>query len=62
MNITVIILIVIAVVSTLGGWLMSRVKEETPVKVLTFMLYFWLLAFVQLIVFAMVYKYGGLDL
>jgi hypothetical protein len=62
MSISVIILLVITLVSTVGGWLFSRSNEtEKAIKVLYFMLYFWLLAFVQLIVFALFYKFSGFD-
>lgn len=48
--------------STIAGWLFSRSKKaETPIKVMVFVLYFWLFAFIQMIVFAVLYQFGLLD-
>ena len=46
-------------VATLGGWLLVRYKDGTKskqVKWALFVLYFWLLNFMQLIVLAIVYQ------
>ena len=46
-------------VATLAGWLLVRYKDGTKskqVKWALFVLYFWLLNFVQLIVLAIVYQ------
>ncbi len=46
-------------VSTLGGWLLvryKRVNKSKQVKWALFVLYFWVLNFVQLIVLAIVYQ------
>ena len=53
-----IYLITILFTSTIAGWLFSRSKKaEKAIKVMTFLLYFWLFAFVQLIAFALLYHY-----
>jgi len=50
------VLLVIVVVSALGGWLTVRNKpQEKPVKIMMFVGYFWLLAFVQLSLSALAY-------
>ena len=46
-------------VATLGGWLLVKYKggkKSKQVKWALFVLYFWLLNFVQLIVLAVVYQ------
>lgn len=59
MNITIIGLLLIILISTLAGWLFSRSKKvEKPVMVMLFVLYFWLFAFIQLGVFAVLYQFG----
>jgi len=51
-------LILVVLNSTIAGWLFSRVeKSEKVIKVMRFMLFFWLFGFVQLIVFALLYQY-----
>ncbi|KAF3977117.1 MAG: hypothetical protein HFP77_08960 [Methylococcales symbiont of Iophon sp. n. MRB-2018] len=58
MNNIVLYLIAIALISVIIAWLISQSKPaEKVVKVMTFMIYFWLSAFVQLIVFALLYHY-----
>ncbi|HBA66531.1 MAG TPA: hypothetical protein DCZ48_10240 [Methylococcaceae bacterium] len=49
----------ILIVSLVGGWLLSARKksEEKPIKIMFFMVYFWLLFFVQLGILAIVYYY-----
>ncbi|MBU2568975.1 MAG: hypothetical protein KJ725_02870 [Gammaproteobacteria bacterium] len=49
----------ILIVSLVGGWLLSVQKksEEKPIKIMLFMVYFWLLFFVQLAILAIVYYY-----
>jgi hypothetical protein len=32
-----------------------------PVKVMLFMLYFWLFAFIQIVIFALLHQFGLLD-
>lgn len=47
------------IAATLGGWLLVRYKHSvktTQVKWALFVLYFWVLNFVQLIVLALVYQ------
>lgn len=62
MNSTVIGLLVVVLISTIVGWLISRSKQvEKPVKVMLFVLYFWMSFFVQLMVFALLYQFGMLD-
>ncbi|HIF54211.1 MAG: hypothetical protein ABGX40_02645 [Methylococcales bacterium] len=58
MNSIEVYLMVIVLNSTIAGWLFSRVeKSEKVIKVMRFMLFFWLFGFVQLIVFALLYQY-----
>lgn len=54
--------ILIIFTSMLAGWLLSRSKAvELPVKIMVFMLYFWVYAFIQLIIFALLYQFGFLE-
>jgi len=47
---------IVVALSALGGWLFTAGKPlEKPVRVMMFVGYFWLLAFVQLSLIAMVY-------
>ena len=56
MSLAIFSLFGILMLSTLGGWWMSRRKlVEKPVKVMMFVGYFWLLTFIQLLLFAIVY-------
>jgi len=56
MNLAMAGLLAIVVLSALGGWWFTVAKTvEKPVKVMMFVGYFWLLAFVQLSLFAAVY-------
>jgi hypothetical protein len=56
MNATIAGLLAIVAVSVGGGWWLSfRKPVEKPVKVMMFVGYFWLLAFVQLLLVAGVY-------
>ncbi|CAD6880475.1 hypothetical protein [Methylomonas albis] len=56
MSIVIIGLLAVAAVSGLGGWLLSSKKSlETPVKIMMFVGYFWLLAFAQLLLIALCY-------
>jgi hypothetical protein len=56
MNIVIIGLLAVAAVSGLGGWLLSSKQSlETPVKIMMFVGYFWLLAFAQLLLIALSY-------
>ncbi|WP_415880352.1 hypothetical protein [Methylomonas sp. TEB] len=49
-------LLVVAAVSGIGGWLLSsKQSQETPVKIMMFVGYFWLLAFAQLLLVALSY-------
>jgi hypothetical protein len=49
----IIILLVVMVVSGLGAfWLSSGKTAERPVRVMMFVGYFWLLAFIQLLILA----------
>ncbi|KAF3981405.1 MAG: hypothetical protein HFP81_03815 [Methylococcales symbiont of Hymedesmia sp. n. MRB-2018] len=58
MNSIVLYLIAIVLISVIIAWLISHSKQaEKAVKIMTFMIYFWLSAFVQLIVFALLYHY-----
>ena len=63
MDIMVIGLMVIILISTGAGWFFSHAKEvEKPVKVMLFVLYFWLFVFIQLVVFAVLYHFDILNL
>jgi hypothetical protein len=56
MNLAVIGLLIVAGISAVGGWLLSsNQNQETPVKVMLFVGYFWLLAFSQLLLIALSY-------
>ena len=62
MNTMVIGLMVLILISTAAGWFFSHAKEaEKPVKVMLFVLYFWLFVFIQLVVFAVLYHFGLFD-
>lgn len=55
-------LLVMIFISTLAGWFFSRSKKsEKPVRVMLFVLYFWLFVFIQLITFAVLHYFGMLD-
>jgi len=50
---------VILFVSTIGGWLIIRLhhhEKSKQVKWALFVLYFWLLSFLQLIIFGLYYQ------
>lgn len=51
---------VILLISLFGGWLLAGRKnvDEKQVKILFFMVYFWLLFFVQIAVLALAYYFG----
>lgn len=56
MNDAIIGLLLVTAISSLGGWWLSFNKPaEKPVKIMMFVGYFWLLAFVQLVLVAMAY-------
>ncbi|WP_020485426.1 hypothetical protein [Methylomonas sp. MK1] len=56
MSIVIAGLLVVAVISGIGGWLLSsKQSQETPVKIMMFVGYFWLLAFAQLLLVALSY-------
>ena len=58
MSTTVIGLIILISISTFAGWFFSHAKDaEKPVKVMLFVLYFWLFIFVQVMVFAVLYHF-----
>jgi hypothetical protein len=49
-------LLIMLLLATVGGWFISARKQvEKPVKVMLFVLYFWVLAFVQIALFALGY-------
>lgn len=59
----VIGIILVIFLSVIASWFFCRSKKaETPVKVMIFILYFWIFVFIQLIVFAVLYQFGILDL
>ncbi|QWF71671.1 hypothetical protein KEF85_04125 [Methylomonas paludis] len=46
-------ILLIVTLAALGGWYLTHGKaQDTPVKVMMFVGYFWLLAFLQLLLFA----------
>jgi len=62
MSTTVIGLIILISISTFAGWFFSRAKEaEKPVKVMLFVLYFWLFFFIQVVVFGVLYHFDMFD-
>jgi len=62
MSSTVIAILSVVFISSITGWLFNRSKKvEKPVKVMLFVLYFWVSFFVQLVAFAMFYHFGLLN-
>ncbi len=62
MNTTVIGLFGVILISTVIGWVLSRSKKaEKPVKIMLFVLYFWMSFFIQMMAFAVLYHFGLLD-
>lgn len=58
MSNTVVYLLFIFFSSIAVAWFFSYSKQvETAIKVMTFMIYFWLVAFAQLMVFGLLYHY-----
>lgn len=56
MSVTIAGLLAVIAISATGGWWLSFRKEvEKPVKAMLFVGYFWLLAFVQLLLIAAAY-------
>lgn len=56
MSATIAGLLVVVAISALGGWLLTfRKAVEKPVKAMLFVGYFWLLAFIQLLLVALAY-------
>ncbi len=56
MSVTIAVLLAVVAVSALGGWLLTfRKSVEKPVKAMLFVGYFWLLAFIQLLLVALAY-------
>ena len=56
MSLAIAALLAVVALSALGGWLLSAGKAvEKPVKAMIFVGYFWLLAFVQLLLIASAY-------
>jgi Ca2+/Na+ antiporter len=63
MNITVIGLGLLLLIATFVGWFFTHTKKvDKPVKVMLFVLYFWITTFIQLMIFALLYQFGLLDL
>lgn len=59
MPIAIAVLCLILLLSALAaGWVSRRKVAERPVKVMVFVGYFWLLTFLQLLLFALVYFVG----
>jgi hypothetical protein len=53
----------ITLLSTIIAWFVSQSKAvEKPVKVMLFVLYFWGSVFIQLMLFAVLYKFGIISL
>lgn len=62
MSIMVIGILVLISISTAAGWFFSHAKvAEKPVKVMLFVLYFWLFLFVQVVIFALLYHFEMFD-
>lgn len=62
MSPTIIGILGLIFIATLSGWLLSRSKKvEKPVKIMLFVLYFWVSLFIQLIVFAVLYQFDLLS-
>jgi len=54
-----VIATVILIIATLGSWVLIKYKyseKATQIKWALFVLYFWLLNFIQLIILALVYQ------
>ena len=49
------LLVVVGVSSLIGGWLSFTKPIEKPIKVMLFVGYFWLSAFLQLLLLAAIY-------
>ncbi|MCQ8105742.1 hypothetical protein NP590_16650 [Methylomonas sp. SURF-2] len=59
MSVAIIALLLVMLISTLCGWWMIRRKtQDTPVKIMMFIGYFWLLTFLQLFLLAAYYFIG----
>lgn len=50
-----ILLLILAISSLCGWWLSSRKTAERPLKIMMFIGYFWLVTFVQILLFAALY-------
>ena len=62
MSTLVIGLIILISISTLAGWFFSHAKDaEKAVKVMLFVLYFWLFFFIQVMVFGVLYHFDMFD-
>jgi hypothetical protein len=60
MSLTMIGVIGLIIISAVSGWFFSRTKKvEKPVKVMLFVLYFWISFFILLMVFAGLYYFGA---
>lgn len=56
--------LIILAISVIFGWVMVKVKaghQDTPVKVMLFVLYFWLSAFVQIVLAGVGYYLYGMQ-
>jgi hypothetical protein len=50
-----ILLLILVISSLCGWWLSSRKQLEKPLKIMMFIGYFWLVTFVQILLFAALY-------
>jgi hypothetical protein len=50
-----ILLLILVISSLCGWWLSSRKPVERPLKIMMFIGYFWLVTFVQILLFAALY-------
>jgi hypothetical protein len=50
-----ILLLILVISSLCGWWLSSRKQLEKPVKIMMFIGYFWLVTFLQILLFAALY-------
>jgi len=66
MHLALIGLLAVLAISATAGWLMvGNKQQDKPVRVMMFVGYFWLLTFLQLMLFAagyfLIHRFGGVS-